>query len=456
MSSSSRPFAAVVLAFAGLFVASSVWAQTVTPFLSTSIVNTRAVGGVSIDPDGVLNNTMIADQEMLRKMRQETLRKLPNELNQTVGLRKISLSKLEAAARDILKKGGVLPEEIRYLAGLQRIQYVFIYPETHDIVLAGPGEGWTVNDRGTVVGVTTGRPVLLFDDLLVALRTASTSNNGGISCSIDPTPEGIARVNEMNKRHPSNDPQQVAAQWEELLGPQSITVTGVPASSHFARVMVAADYRMKRLAMKFDESPVRGMPSFLDMVSGGSAGGGTGVMPRWWLASSYEPLNRDAEGLSWELRGAGVKAMAEEDFMSSLGQHEKSQKASPMVQKWADNMTAKYDELSGKDTVFAELRNCMDLAVVAALIVREQMPEKASCSIATLMDAKQLPTEEYFPPKQVATKASFIRKGRSTTVTASGGVQILPWQTAEKQSESDKLSPIRAANSPQSDKWWWN
>jgi hypothetical protein len=84
------------------------------------------------------------------------------------------------------------------------------------------------------------------------------------------------------------------------------------------------------------------------------------------------------------------------------------------------------------------------------------MPEKTGCPIAMLMDDKQLPTEQYYPPKQVATKASFIRKGRSTTVTASGGVQILPWQTAEKQTESDKLGPIRAANAPQGDRWWWN
>ena len=35
------------------------------------------------------------------------------------------------------------------------------------------------------------------------------------------------------------------------MGYQNISVSGVPETSHFARTMVAADFRMKRLAMKF-------------------------------------------------------------------------------------------------------------------------------------------------------------------------------------------------------------
>jgi len=34
------------------------------------------------------------------------------------------------------------------LAGLQRIEYVFLAPDSKDIVLAGPAEGWRVNEQG--------------------------------------------------------------------------------------------------------------------------------------------------------------------------------------------------------------------------------------------------------------------------------------------------------------------
>jgi hypothetical protein len=41
--------------------------------------------------------------------------------------------------------------------------------------------------------------------------------------------------------------------------------TGVPTDSRFAQVLVAADYRMKRIGMNFEKAPVRGLPSYLEM-----------------------------------------------------------------------------------------------------------------------------------------------------------------------------------------------
>ncbi len=58
-------------------------------------------------------------------------------------MRKISLKALEAASSTILtENSGMLPDEIKYLGGLQRVQYMFVYPDQQDIVLAGPAEGW--------------------------------------------------------------------------------------------------------------------------------------------------------------------------------------------------------------------------------------------------------------------------------------------------------------------------
>ena len=56
---------------------------------------------------------------------------------------------------------------MRNLAGLLRVRYVFYYPESKDIVLAGPAEGWVPDASGRVVGITSGRPVLQLQDLAV-------------------------------------------------------------------------------------------------------------------------------------------------------------------------------------------------------------------------------------------------------------------------------------------------
>ena len=131
-----------------------------------------------------------------------------------------------------------LPDELRYLAGIQRIQFVLLYPESNDIVIAGPGEGWKLDGKGNMVGVTTGRPVLNLEDLLVAFRTVEAARQGQLSCSIDPTAEGRQRFEHLMKNQKTFNAAIVPA-IEKAFGDQAITVSGVPATSHFARVLVA-------------------------------------------------------------------------------------------------------------------------------------------------------------------------------------------------------------------------
>ena len=56
------------------------------------------------------------------------------------------------------------------LAGLTRVEYVFYYPDTKDIVIAGPAEGYVRDATGRMVGTTTRRATLQLEDLIVALR----------------------------------------------------------------------------------------------------------------------------------------------------------------------------------------------------------------------------------------------------------------------------------------------
>ena len=422
----------------------------------------RAVGGISIDADGVLANAEKDNLHKLHDLRARALAEVPGDLREPSELRKISLRGLSAVIADCQQNNRPLPDEVKYLAGLQRIRYVFVYPERQDIVLAGYGEGWQVNDEGTIVGAKNGRAVLLLDDLLVALRSAMQAAQGGISCSIDPTAEGLRRYQEVMKYQQTigPDPQATIQGIEQSLGPQMITLTGVPPTSHFARVLVAADYRMKRLAMNFDPPPINGLPSYLQMVKPGLKGS---AMPRWWLATNYEPLLTDENGLAWELRGPGVKAMTEEDFLTANGDRVHSGKASPTAQKWANNMTAKYDELSKRDPIFGELRNCMDLAIISALLFKENLPVKASCDLSMLTDQNGPAVDVFAVPKQVDTQASFIKKGDNWVISASGGVLIHSWGEADRKEPSTTLAPLRAkALPPTTDKaadsssWWWN
>ncbi len=413
----------------------------------------RAVGGVNITAEGLVEETTPAFREELRREMLRTAKAAPMGMEVATEIRKVSLRGLDRAIADAYKNNmAVLPDEVKYLGGLQRIQYVFVYPEHGDIVLAGPGEGWRINESGAVVGEKNGRPVIHLDDLIVALRTAEAARTEGISCSIDPTPEGRRKLEEF-LRHQQTFSPAVIRGVEQALGLQQISLTGIPADSHFARMMVAADYRMKRLAMKLEPAPVAGLPSYLDLVR--SADGN--VTPRWWLACNYEPILRSEDGLAFELQGQGVKVLTEDEFVGEGGEVKQTGRTSGPAARWAQLMTEKYDELSAAEPVFGELRNLMDLAVVAALIQKHDLLSVAKCELPMLLQKEGgAAIETWNVPKAIATQSSFVKRGTRYIITASGGVQIESWQVASNTKVDEKVGEVRRRSASSTSNWWWN
>lgn len=144
------------------------------------------VGGVSISAEGALGNMAALDLKQLNEQLAADLQGPSAKLKKPVELRKISLKAIEQTLRDNGQAPfTALPEEIKYLAGIQRLQYVLLYPETNDIVLAGPGEGWKLDGKGNMVGVTTGRPVLNLEDRSANL-VRSWSSSGMASSNRSP------------------------------------------------------------------------------------------------------------------------------------------------------------------------------------------------------------------------------------------------------------------------------
>jgi hypothetical protein len=421
----------------------------------------QAVGGISIDAEGVIREADVRSKKMLLDELRKDIQRAPQALMAPTGLRMVSLRGLQHAIADAQANNlGRLPDEVRFLAGLQRIQYILVYPEQQDIVLAGPGEGWRVDENANVVGVTTGRPVIQLDHLLTALRTADAARQVGITCSIDPTEAGMQKLQTLLDHYRKNgiavNPRVMEPQMKQAFGPQQVRITGVPGTSYFARVMVAADYKMKRIAMKLDPSPVKGLPSFIDMIKGRSVR--ADVNPRWWLACDYEPLARSEDGLAWELKGQGVKAMTENEIVQAGGDVKQAGTIDPLAQKWADMMTARYDALSAADPVFGELRNVMDLCVVAALIKKEGLMEKAGLDMAALAvaDNNDLQLDVWHAPTQVAAQCSFVKSRSNWILTASGGVDVNSWEVASKVALDPSVKETWAkGNDSDHSQFWW-
>jgi hypothetical protein len=182
--------------------------------------------------------------------------------------------------------------------------------------------------------------------------------------------------------------------------------------------------------MNLDKSPISSLPSYVQMLKSSRD---TSSNPRWWLACNYEPMVRSEDGLAWELKGPGVKAMTEDDLVTVDGKVKGTGKTSPTAQKWADLMTDQYDRLSGEDVVFAELRNIMDMSIVAAAIAHHDLLGVSGLSAPMLFATKSdLTVETWNSPKTIAPQCSFVKSRKGWIVTASGGVSIESWQVASK------------------------
>ena len=388
---------------------------------------------------------------------------VPAGIKDGLELRKFSLRGLQEAIMKVRLQEGPrsLSEEIRFLGGIQRIQYVFVYPEDNDIVLAGPGEAWRFDDMANAVGATTGKPVLHLQDLLVALRGAFNSEPNTISCSIDPTQEGVEQMRtylqSLTTRGKISSPSKVMArkqQIEEALGPQTVTLRGIDTTTRFAWILVAADYRMKQFAMGLDESPVKGMPSFLKLMGTRPS---QNMMPRWWMEDDYEALLTDGKGLAWELRGQGVQVKSEDELVADDGSRKGTGQINPIAKRWADSMTDNFEELMIAEPVFGHLRNCMDLAVACALIQSENLHGKAGMELTLLLNNNTLTTHAVSAPRSAPSQVSFLVKGKYLAISASGGVQFNPWKVASNREKSDQLDAARDdAIAPAGAEWWWD
>jgi hypothetical protein len=122
-------------------------------------------------------------------------------------------------------------------------------------------------------------------------------------------------------------------------------------------------------------------------------------------------------------------------------------------------MTDSFEELSREIPVFSDLRNIMDMTVIATLIVQERLAEKAELDLAVLSgEAEAIELAAYSVPKSVDPQCSFIQGRSGWVVTASGGVDINAFEIVQGQTTEPSVAESRtvAMAAATSDRWWWN
>ena len=402
----------------------------------------NGVGGIRIDADGIVSAMApLKESVAAAKKRQLAYRmaNLSEPLAVSTESRRVSLKQLDEQLTEIIKAGGEIPAELKYVAGLTRIDYVVVDRDGHDIALVGLAEGFAPDLQGRMRGVTSGRPVLNLEDLLVAWRTVY---GGGTSvvCSIDPTPEGVVAFNAFTSQplvaSPNSSPGQMFETMATKLGRQVITVTGVPKDTHFSVVLVEADLRMKRIALGKDPSGVRGVPSHLSLMRLGDA-----ASSRWWFVPLYDPVEANADRSLYHLSGQRLQLLGQDEFTTAQGQRSSMPFNKLGTTKFVQQFTAHIPELAVAHPAFAELQNLFDWMVVCTLIRRHQLDASIQWQPQVLGEAKLLPTQSYPVPTGVDSVAATNRVGR-TVLGLVGGVEL------NADTVIAKTAPLEAAAVP--------
>ena len=437
-----------------IFVASTTWQSPA-----------HAQNGVIIDADGVLRIHRWRDPTgRLHRARVMAARAaLDQDIQVASKLRKISINRLEAALATALAENRGPTEAMRNLAGLTRVQYIFYYPETKDIVLAGPAEGWVKDQSGRVVGIHSRRPVIGLEDLIVALRICALAEEKAplISVSIDPTKEGLVRMQKflagLRNIRPSDD-RRIAAGLRKSLGKQNVAVRGIPADSNFARILVEADYRMKLIGIGLEKPPVR-ITTYISKARPGAAN----AMHRWYFVPNYESVRLSDDGHAMEMVGQGVKLVGVQEVVAAGGQRQAAGRQDRASQLFCKSFTDKYAQLASKDPVYAQLRNCIDLCIAAAHIRQQGLHKAAEWEMGVFADEARYAVETHIAPRQVESAVNVVWKGNVLSTPIGGGVRIEPYKAlSEGNLLTDKIEAVEKARQAiepaklPKNSWWWD
>ncbi len=441
---------------------STLFAQTLTQqqpvvgrFGVGTTISSPSFGGIAIDPGGVASapgGSKTNAKLDVAALRQRAQGNLPANLFKSSSLRKVSLVRLERELGQRLKSQQLIPSDMLCLAGLTRIDYIIADREHGDVILAGPAEGFAATPGGAVVGVESGRPTLLLDDLLVMLRLTSMQHTLG--CSFDPDRDRLATAQKWFQASPAassvGNAKKQFAHMAGLLGNWNVTLFGVPATSHVALRLTDADFQMKRVNLGLRRTGIRGFKSQLQLMRPGD-----NSMRRYWLAPRYEPIERSTDGDVFRLSGPRLQLMSQEELTDAKGNRSEAAFKEVSTEAYTRQFNKHLPELCRRIPAFAALQNVFDLAVTAALLRKHKLAQRTGWKPNLLLDSSRLPTCKCTVPTEVPSQLNTRKAGRDVVMfQMAGGVTLVPANTIESTVRMERNVPKSLMSD--SAEWWWD
>lgn len=293
----------------------------------------------------------------------------PPEIKRPEIDRAVSLKGLE---RELVKCGSdtACTAPGRSLYDLTSIDGFVVDTQAQDIILVGHrAEG--------------GRPLDL-DDFVVMLRNAlnlyarregNTIWYTAPGVSIDPRPETIARLQELDQL--TGGLEDYADEWPEFCEvPQDVRILGVP-ESRAAAIMLEADYKMKRFVNGQVAIASPGYASLSDLsleaarnaAQSGEAEHAIGGLTRFWFSAGTHRVTADDDVIMLET--ANVVLLDEAEFLTREGEVVAAAEPNDLAREFSCAFSRNYRAIAAEPehAVYADLQEIFRWAALARLMV---------------------------------------------------------------------------------------
>ncbi len=293
----------------------------------------------------------------------------------------VSLRVLQAKLKECTENG-TCPDRILRLCGMRLILGYVLDGKNQDIVILGRRSGSI--------------PPLHAEDLAVALRNVWNMDKAP-GCSIDPDAAVMSELRKLSQdkraRPGTRKFKKANRSWKKICsGVQSVRVMGVPFDSRFAKVMVDADYYMKRLVNGSVTLGIDGFKSLtgltLDVVRGDLKRGDSVSIPpmvhnRFWFAAGDNSFLSD-EGAIW-IKESRVILLTEEEFLTKTGEIQGRGRPNPLARKFCDLFSEKYSRIAKKRPIYAELENLFRLVALVKTMKHKGAQQDAGLDMQYLL-----------------------------------------------------------------------
>jgi len=312
--------------------------------------------------------------------------------------RAVSLKVLQEKTEECMAKGAC-PASILQICDIKKIAGYVIDEKSGDIILNGK-----IDDTS---------PPLYLEDFVIALRntwmkyaerkegTYYYSNPG---CSIDPDPTVLNNLQEIAGRifskSNSDSVKKDFGRWRNVCGrPQTVRVMGIPYDSHFAKVMVDADYYMKRLVDGSETLGIDGFTSLTDMTlnivrkeieDGKPISVPLSSMNRFWFYPGENSFFED-KGVIY-FKKSDVILLNEEEFLTKMGELAGAGRPNLLAQRFANNFSARYSEIAKARLVYAELEGLFRFVALSRILKYRKALSEAGINLDYLMN--QFPVQD--------------------------------------------------------------